>query len=159
MTWDNFWLLVALIVVVAVAWRPFQRNVLGALDARGERIRRELEEATRLREEAEAMLAEQRARLERGEERTREILEHARAEAERQTARTQEQLEASLRRRTEQAMDRIAREEARALHEVRAQAAELAIRGTRRLLAERLDERRHKTIIDDAIAEVDRKLH
>lgn len=109
--------------------------------------------------QAEAMLAEQRARLERGEERTREILEHARAEAERQTARTQEELEASLRRRTEQAMDRIAREEARALHEVRAQAAELAIRGTRRLLAERLDEGRHRSIIDDAIAEVDRKLH
>lgn len=156
---EEFWLLIALAVVIALFWRPAKARILGALDARGDRIRHELEEATRLREEAETMLAEQRERLERGEERTREILAHAQAEAERQTARTHAELEARLGRRTELAMDRIAREEARALQEVRAQAAGLAMRATRRLLAERLDQGRQQAMTDDAIAEIGRKLH
>lgn len=156
---EEFWLLVSLVIVIALFWRPAKQRILGALDARGDRIRRELEEATRLREEAETMLAEQRARLERGEERTREILAHAEAEAGRQAARTHAELEARLGRRTELAMDRIAREEARALQEVRAQAAGLAMRATRRLLAERLDQSRQRTMTDDAIAEIGRKLH
>lgn len=156
---EYFWLAVALLVLIAIAWRPFQRNVIAALDARAERIRRELEEATRLREEAEAMLAEHRKRLERGEELTREIMDHARVEAERETRHTHEQLEETLRRRTDAAMDRIAREEARAVQEVRAQATELAMRATRRLLAERVDEARQRAMIDDAVAEVGRRLH
>jgi F-type H+-transporting ATPase subunit b len=156
---EEFWLLVALIIVIALLWRPAKPRILGALDARGDRIRRELEEATRLREEAEVMLAEQRTRLGRAEERTREILAHAEAETERRAARMHTELEAALNRRTELAMDRIAREEARALQEVRAQAAGLAMRATRRLLAEGLDQSRQRTMTDDAIAEIGRKLH
>jgi F-type H+-transporting ATPase subunit b len=152
-------LVLAVAIVVAIAWGPFQRNVIGALDARAERIRRELDEARRLREEAESMLAEYRTRLDRGEERAREIMEHARVEAERQTARMQEEMEAGLRRRTEQATDRIAQEEARALQQLRAQAAELAVRATRRLLADRVDSRRQTALIDDAIAQLGRRLH
>ena len=152
-------LAVALAVVVGIAWKPFQRHVIGALDARRERIRRELDEATRLREEAEAMLAQYRRQLDQGEERAREIMEHARVEAGRQATRMQAELEQSLRRRTDQAMERIAQEEARALQEMRAQAAELAVRATRRLLAERVDDERQTALIDDAIAQLGRKLH
>ena len=61
-------------------------------------------------------------------------------------------------RRTEQAMERIAREEARALQEVRAQAATLAIRTTEQLLADQLDGQRARALLDDAIAEVGQKL-
>jgi F0F1-type ATP synthase membrane subunit b/b' len=55
-------------------------------------------------------------------------------------------------------MDRIAREEQRALQEVRAQAATLTIRTTERLLADQLDGQRSRALLDDAIAEIGRKL-
>jgi F-type H+-transporting ATPase subunit b len=55
-------------------------------------------------------------------------------------------------------MERIAREEARAIQDVRAQAATLAIRTTERLLADQLEGQRARTLLDDAIAEVGRKL-
>ena len=55
-------------------------------------------------------------------------------------------------------MDRIAREEAKALREVRTRAATLAIRTTERLLADELDGKPARRSLDDAIADVGRKL-
>ena len=61
-------------------------------------------------------------------------------------------------RRTEHALARIAQEEARALQDVRNRAATLAIRTTERLLREQVDGQQAQALLDDAIAEVGRKL-
>jgi F-type H+-transporting ATPase subunit b len=151
-------LLASLIILVAAIYKPLSRIILGALDGHAAKVRAELDEAKRLREEAQRLLAEQQRRLAAGKDQAQAIVEHARAEAERQARRHQVELEASLQRRTTQAMDRIAREEARALQEVRARAATLAIRTTERLLAEELDGQRAQALLDDAIGEVGRKL-
>ena len=154
----ELWLLIALIILIAVVYKPLTRTIFGALDAHAAQVRAELDGAKRLREDAQSLLAEHQRRLAAGEDQARAILEHARAEVQRQTERHATDLEAALQRRTEQAMERIAREEARALQEVRAQAASLAIRTTERLLADQLDGQRARTLLDDAIAEVGRKL-
>ena len=138
----ELWLLIALIILIAIIYKPLTRTILGALDGHAAKVRAELDEAKRLREEAQSLLAEQQRKLAAGKDQAQAIVEHARAEAERQTQRHEVELEASLQRRTEQAMDRIAREEARALQEVRTRAATLAIRTTERLLAEQLDGQR-----------------
>jgi F-type H+-transporting ATPase subunit b len=151
-------LLVALIILVAIVYKPLARIVLGALDGHGAKVRSELDEARRLRDEAQGLLAEQQRKVAAGEDQAKAIVERARTEAERLTERHQVELEASLQRRTEQAMDRIAREEARALQEVRTRAATLAIRTTERLLADQLDGQRAQALLDDAISEVGRKL-
>ena len=150
-------LLLALIILIAIIWKPLSRLVLGALDGHAAKVRGELEEAKRLREEAQHLLAEQQRRVAAGKDQAQAIVQQARAEAERQTRRHQVELEATLQRRTEQAMDRIAREEQRALQEVRTRAATLAIRITERLLAEQLDGQRAQALLDDAIGEVGRK--
>ena len=151
-------LLVALIILIAIIYKPLSRVVLGALDGHAAKVRGELEEAKRLREEAQHLLAEQQRKVAAGKDQAQAIVQQARAEAERQTRRHQVELEATLQRRTEQAMDRIAREEQLALQEVRARAATLAIRTTERLLAEQLDGQRAQALLDDAIGEVGRKL-
>jgi F-type H+-transporting ATPase subunit b len=151
-------LLVALIILIAIVYKPLSRMILGALDGHAAKVRAELEQAKRLREEAHKLLAEQQRKLTAGKDQAQAIVEQARAEAERQTRRHQLELEASLQRRTEQAMDRIAREEARTLQEVRARAATLAIRTTELLLEEKLDAPRAQRLVDDAIGEVGRKL-
>jgi F-type H+-transporting ATPase subunit b len=154
----ELWLLVALLILIAIIYKPLSRTVLGALDGHAAKVRSELEEAKRLRDEAQGLLAEQQRKLAAGKDQAQAIAEQARAEAERQTRRHHAELEASLQRRTEQAMDRIAREEARALQEVRTRAATLAVRTTERLLAEQLDGQRAQALLDDAIGEVGRKL-
>jgi F-type H+-transporting ATPase subunit b len=152
-------LLVALVILVAALWRPASRVVTGALDARAERIRRELDDAQRLHEEAKAMLAKYQRQLHEGQKLAAEILERANAERARIEARMKQEFETTVRRRTQQAMDRIAQEEQRALAEVRARAADLTIRTTRQLVVDRLDADSARKLLDGAIAEVGAKLN
>jgi F-type H+-transporting ATPase subunit b len=154
----ELWLLIALLILVAIIYKPLTRTVFGALDGHAGKVRAELDEAKRLREEAQSLLAEHQRRLAAGEDQAQAIVAHARAEVQRQTERHSVELEAALQRRAQQAMERIAREEARALQQVRTQAATLAIRTTERLLADELDGQRARTLLDDAIAEIGRKL-
>ena len=154
----ELWLLVALLILVAIIYKPLTRTVFGALDGHAAKVRAELDEAKRLREEAQTLLAEHQRRLAAGKDQAQAIVDQARAEVQRQTERQGVELEATLQRRTEQAMERIAREEARAIQDVRAQAATLAIRTTERLLADQLEGQRARTLLDDAIAEIGRKL-
>ncbi len=154
----ELWLLIALIVLIAIIYKPLTRTIFGALDGHAAKVRAELDEAKRLREEAQSLLAEHQRKLAAGKDQAQAIIEHARAEVQRQTERHGVELEATLQRRTEQAMERIAREEARALQEVRTQAATLTIRTTERLLADQLKGQRARTLLDDGIAEIGRKL-
>ncbi len=155
----EFWLLIALIVLGVVIFKPLRQMVLGALDGHGDKVRAELDEARRLRDEAQSLLAEHQRQLEGGQDQAKAIVDHARTETERMTERHRAELDASLKRRTEQALVRIAQEEARAVQDVRTHAANLAIRTTERLLADRLDDKRAQTLLDDAIEEVGRKLN
>jgi F-type H+-transporting ATPase subunit b len=151
-------LLIALLILIAIIYKPLTRTVFGALDGHAAKVRSELDAAKRLREEAQTLLAEHQRRLAAGEDQAQAIVGHAQAEVQRQTERNRVESEAALQRRTEQAMERIAREEARALQEVRAQAATLAIRTTEQLLADQLDGQRARALLDDAIAEIGQKL-
>ncbi|MGH6921525.1 MAG: F0F1 ATP synthase subunit B [Geminicoccaceae bacterium] len=154
----EIWLLIALAILIAVIWKPLSRAIVGALDGHAGKVRAELDGAKRLREEAQSLLAEHKRQLAAGQDQAQAISEHARREAQRQAERHRAELEASLARRTEQALGRIAQEEARAIQDVRNQAATLAIRTTRRLLADQVDSDHAQVLVDRAIEEVGRKL-
>ncbi len=151
-------LLVALIILVVAVWKPFKRNVLGALDSRAERIRAELDEAQRLQEEAKVMLAKYQRQLHEGEKLAADIVAQAEAERARLEQKMRADFDAAVKRRTEQAVERIAQEEQKALAEVRARAADLAVRTARRLLTERVGEREAQAMVRGAIEDVSRKL-
>jgi F-type H+-transporting ATPase subunit b len=152
-------LLLALIVLGVIMYRVgAHRMLVGVLDDHAAKVKAELDEAKRLREEAQGMLAEQRRKLAGGEHQAQAIASQAKTESERMVERHRRELEASLSRRTEQALERIAQEEARALQEVRSRAATLAVRTTARLLGERLEGERGQALLDDAIVEIGRKL-
>ena len=154
------WLLevIALLILIALIFQPLSRTLVGALDGHAAKVRAELDGAKRLREEAQSLLANYQRQRVGGEDQARSIVEHARVETERQVERHRAELEASLTRRTEQVMGRIAQEEARALQELRAYAATLAIRTTERLLRERVDGPQAQALLNGAIAQIGRKL-
>ena len=155
----EIWLLVALIILFLMIYRPMKRSVLGALDARAQRIRDDLDEAQRLREDAQSALAsverQQRDALRDAEE----IIAHARQEAERLRAQASADLDAGLKRREQLAMDRIAQAEAAALAEVRGLAVDVAASATRAVLAGSVDEARGNALIDQSIRDLDNRLH
>lgn len=155
----EFWLLVALAILIAAIWKPLGRTIFGGLDGYSAKVRAELDEARRLREEAQHLLAEHQRKLAAGEDQAKQIVQHAKAEAERLVKRHNDELNASLKRRREAAEQRITQEEARAVQELRAHAARLTIRATERLLTEQMDDDQRRESVDRALEEVGRKLH
>ncbi|TVQ39436.1 MAG: ATP F0F1 synthase subunit B [Geminicoccaceae bacterium] len=150
--------LAGLLIFLALIWRPASRFLLNGLDARSARIKDELEQAHRLREEAQSMLAKYQRELHEGEARAQAILRHAEEEAARQERLMREKLETAMQRRTKQAMDRIATAEARALQDIRAQAAMLSVRATESLLKTRLDGEQAKVMLHRSLDEVRSRL-
>lgn len=154
----ELWLLIALIILAVLVWKPFKQHVLGGLDSRGQKIRHELDEAKRLHEEAKELLAKHRRQLHEGETLAADIEARAKAETERLEQRLKADFEQLVARRTQQAEDRIAQEQARALAEVRDRAADLAVATTRRLLTERLGGDAAQRVMQSSIGEVTQKL-
>src|ERR1700736_706142 len=89
----EFWVLVAAVIFVAVVFKPVGRALTGGLDARAARIRAELDEARRLREEAEQLVATYRAKQQEAAGEAEAIVTHAKTEAERIAAQSARDLE------------------------------------------------------------------
>ena len=100
---QTFWVALAFVMFIAVVYKPVSRKMAAALDARAEKIKQELDEAVRLREEAQALLAGYERRQNEALKEAEDILGHAREEAERQTRQAGEALEVFIRRREAQA--------------------------------------------------------
>jgi F-type H+-transporting ATPase subunit b len=154
----EFWVLVAVLIFLALVWKPAKRLLIGGLDARAERIRKELATARRLRDEAQAALAANRQQERRGAAEAEAIVVHAAAEAERIARQSALDLEQALQRRRQLAEERIAQEEQKALAEIRAVAVEIAIAAARRVIVAELDELRGAALIDAAIAALPHQL-
>ena len=154
----EFWVLVAAIIFVVLVFRPVGRALTGGLDARAARIRAELDEARRLRDEAEALVAQYRAQQQAAAAEAEAIVAHAKEEAERVAAQGQRDLEQALQRRQRMAEERIAQAEAKALDEVRAAAIDVAIAAARDVISSEIDERRGSALLDQAIVALPQRL-
>jgi F-type H+-transporting ATPase subunit b len=155
----ELWLVLALLALIMIAFRPAKRAILGALDQRAGRIRDELDEAKRLHEEAHAALAnfQRRQRDALGE--AGEIIAHAQVEAERLREHAVAELEETLKRREAMAMDRIAQAEAAATAEVRSVVVDVAIAAARDVIGAQLDKTKADALVDDAIKDLPNRLH
>ncbi len=155
----TFWVMIAFAVFVGALARPISRAITAGLDKRADKIRADLEEAEKLREEAQDLLASyQRQQCDSVKE-AEAIIEHAKEEAERLIQHGRERLEAALERREKQAMDRIAQAEAAALEHVQAHTIDIAIGATRDFLADNLKGKQAKALIETAIKDLPKKLH
>jgi F-type H+-transporting ATPase subunit b len=151
-------LLICLIILVVLVWKPARKAVLGTLDSRAEKIRTDLDEAQRLHDEAKALLAKYQAQLQHGEALAADIVAQAETQRQRFEEKMRADFDLAVKRRTELAMERIAQEESRAIQDVRSRAADLAVRTTRRLLSEKVGAGEAQSLIQGAIEEVKRKL-
>ena len=154
----HFWVLISMAIFVAAVWKPARNAIIGALDQRAVRIRGELEEARRLREEAEQLLAEYQQQQRQAAAEAEAMVTHAREEAQRIAVQAAQDLEQSLARRQRLAEERIAQAEARAVDEIRSAAVDTAIAAARDVIAQEIDERRGGALLDEAIAALPQRL-
>lgn len=154
----EFWIAVAAAVFIVVVWRPARRALAGSLDARAARIRGELDEAHRLREEAEQLLAGYRQKEREAAAEAQAIIGQAREEAERIKAQAARDLELAVARRQRLAVERIAQAEAKAVGELRAVAVDIAIAAARDIIAAEIGGERGGALIDEAITALPQRL-
>ncbi len=156
----EFWVAVAFIIMLGIfAYVGAHKTVLSALDHRADRIRAELDDARRLKEEATRVLADYKARRASAEAEARDIVAGAKAEAERIAAEAKAKMEDFVARRTKSAEGKIALAEAQALADVRAAAAEAAVTAASSILSRTVKGQVADDLLAKGIAEVRQKLN
>jgi F-type H+-transporting ATPase subunit b len=155
-----FWALVGLVLFFAlIVYLKVPGVVTSGLDRRAEAIRGELDEARKLREEAEALLAEYRKKALEAESEATAIVEQAKREADALGVEARRRIEEYVAGRTRLAEDKIAQAEAQAVQEVRALSADVAIAAAERILRQRVRGESGAALVEKAIGDVKAKLN
>ena len=151
MIWTLISFGITFLVLKRYAFGPIQRTI----DERRDRIRRSLEEADNARDEARRLLEEHRALIGQARGQAEEILGEARRVAEAQRERVRQETEEDRQRRLEDTRRQIEAETARALEQIRAEIADLALVAAEKVTARSLRGDDHRRLIEDALHELD----
>ena len=135
-TGPEFYILIATIIFLGIAWKMGAFGQIGkGLDARGNAVRAELDQARSLREDAQKLLADYQKKQKEAEAEAAAMIEGAKAEAERYKAEQIAKIEDFVARRTKLADQKIAQAEASAVAEVKAAAADAAVKAATSILS------------------------
>ncbi|MBD8893043.1 ATP F0F1 synthase subunit B [Roseibium litorale] len=156
----TFWAFVGLVIfLAAMVWIKIPSKIGGALDNRADAIRAELDEARKLREEAQALLSDYQRKRHEAEAEAEAIVAEANAEAERLTLETNQALEELIARRTKAAEEKISQAETQAISEVRARAADIAVAAAEQILSATVKDKVADDILSKSIDQVKAKLN
>jgi len=160
MVLDNtFWAFVSLLIFIGVIiYMGVPKMITGMLDNRIKKIEEDLNEAKRLREEAQALLAEYGRKRKEAESEAEDIVIAAQEEANRLREEAAESLKDMVARRTQTVEQKIAHAEAQALAEVRSRSADVAIEAARVILTKQM-ETQGDALIEQSIKDVGSKLN
>lgn len=156
----EFWVAIAFVIFVLIIVRlGVHRTVIGALDDRSKRIATELDDARKMREEAQSILSEAEKRRRDAEREAQEILEGAKAEAERVASEAKASAQEFVGRRTQMAEQKIAQAESQAVAEVCAAAAEAAVAASEHILGQTVRGQVADDLIGQGIRDIRTKLN
>lgn len=155
----EFWVAAAFVIFLALAAKAGAFSMITkGLDGRAKRVRHELDEAKRLREEAAAVLADYKRRRTEAEKEAEAIVAGAREEAQRIADEGHQRLNDFVARRTRAAETKIAQAEAQAQARVRAAAADAAVQVSETILRERMQGEAAQSLIQASLGEVKGRL-
>jgi F-type H+-transporting ATPase subunit b len=150
----RMWVVIAFFLFFILFGKKLWGALAGMLDARAAAVKAELEEASRLRREAESMLRDAEKQRTDAVADAKALIDGARVEAARLSAAAAAEAEASAKRRERMAIDRIAAAEKAAVDDVRLTAADVATAAARQVLAEGLTADADSRLIDHAISQL-----
>ncbi|MBR0991601.1 ATP F0F1 synthase subunit B [Bradyrhizobium japonicum] len=154
------WVAIAFVILMVLfGYLGVFKKAMTALDHRADRIKAELDDATRLKQEAAKVLADYKARTASAEREAADIIANARSEAERIATEAKAKMEDFVARRTKTAESKIALAEAQALADVRAAAAEAAVQAASTILSQSVKGSVADDLLAKGITEVRQKLN
>jgi F-type H+-transporting ATPase subunit b len=154
-----FWVAVAFILFFVLTGRLLWRTLADALDKRATAIAKTLSDAEALRKDALKAKVDAESTLARATAEAEGIITQAHEEAERMRMKAMANLETAIALRQQQALDRISQAEAQAIKDVRNSAVDVAVAATRALLRDQVGGGKTQALVDEAIAELPRRLH
>lgn len=158
--WATFWVFLGLLVFVGIMlYMKVPAMALKALDARADKIRADLAEAKRLRDEAEALLKEYQQRRAEAEKEAEAIITQAKREAEALGVEARARIEDYVARRTKAVEARIAQAETQAVAEVRSRAIDVATAAAGRILADQASGAKGSELVERSIETVRKSLN
>lgn len=154
------WVAVAFVIfVVGLGYLGVHKQITSALDNRGNRIKAELDDARRLKDEAMKLLADYQRKRQEAETEAQDIIAGAKAEADRLAVEAKARVEEFVTRRTKMAEAKIAQAEAQAMSDVRAAAAEAAVTAAEKILTQAAKGKAAENLIAKGIEDVRKKLN
>jgi F-type H+-transporting ATPase subunit b len=158
-TWAGIWATISLFIFLGIiTYYGVPKAIAKMLDDRIGKIEQDLDEAKKLREEAQSLLVEYERKRKTAESEAEEIVEAAKQEASRMTEEANVALEELVTRRTKAVEEKIAQAEAMAVAEVRARSADVAVEAARQLLVDQMP-KKGDALISKAIKDVAAKLN
>jgi F-type H+-transporting ATPase subunit b len=156
----TFWAFVALIIFLGIVFYMKVPGMISkSLDQRAEKIRGELDEARRLREEAQQLLSEYQRKRKEAEQEAGAIVAAAKREADQLVVEAQKKTEEYVARRTALAEQKIGQAERDAVNEVRAKAVDIAVEAARKLLGDTVDAKAGADLFKTSLQQVKAKLN
>ncbi len=166
MHWDfsfahpTIWVFLAILLVGAgLMYKGIHKVIAKALDDRADIIRKQLDDARTLREEAQVLLASYQRKQIEAEEQAKSIVEQARKDAENMAKQARADLKERLTRRAELAEVKIANAEIQAMADVKARAVNLATQAAEKLIQEQFKAADHNALIKGGIAQIGKVLN
>lgn len=156
----EFWVAVAFFLFVGLLIKMKVPGMMAeGLDQRAEAIRKELDAARRLREEAQELLADYQQKQRRADDEAKAIIEQAEREASSLKEQAEKALKESIERRSRIAEDKIARAEAQAMAEVRSAVVEAATSAAERVMRTRVQGDAASGLLDQSIRDLEGRLN
>lgn len=150
------WAALAFVAFLALLYyKKVHRTVFDALDNRAEGIQNEINQARKLKEEAQTILADYQQKQQNADQDAQEIIEQAKREAQAFETESKASLADMLERRMKSAETKIAQSELQAMNEIKQLSAKIAVLGAEKMLRENANGDMNKALVDSAIAELE----
>lgn len=148
------WVLISFCIFAFFAFHLGKGKILGKLDGRIEEIRKEIATAESLRIEAQELLAQYQRKHRDAAKEAEAIVAAARKDADALLKQAESELQETIRRREQHLQERLQRMEEKAIADIRAHAADLAVKATAEIIAEKMDEKANENLVEQSIRQI-----
>jgi F-type H+-transporting ATPase subunit b len=155
----RLWVATAFVLFILLSYKKIGGAIARALDQRAAKIKSELDEAHRLREEASQLLEQYKRKQAEYLKEAEALLKNAQRDADALRAHAEQELKFALEARTKHAMDRIAQEEDKAITDVRNHIVDISLASARAIIAEHMATMSQDELVKLALSDIERKVH
>lgn len=155
----NVWVLISFIIFMGVAWKFGKDAAIGGLDAKIDSIRKELDEAERIRVDAQELLAEYQRKHKDALSEADKIIAEAKKHADDIRDKAESDMKRAQARREEQLDEKLARLEQNATQEIQAYTAKIAVNAARQVLTEKMNDKADKAIIANIATDISKTIN